>query len=197
MFFAFGFAPYTSAYLIEDQNMKKAGFAIVFALLVFSAQSQASLINFNATGVGGISGYVQMDDSLFDGSTFQFISNASLITDLSLNVFGQVFSFADVVGGDNTIIDSSGLIPSIVNGGGNLANNGIQAIAFFPDGYNGTASDGDASLAVGAANGGLADESFYAVQWVVGAASVPAPAPLALMGLGLIAMGYNKKRKAS
>ncbi|WP_395341675.1 hypothetical protein PN836_019820 [Ningiella sp. W23] len=171
--------------------LKFATFALTF--LMFSS-AQAALIKFNATGVVGVSGFVEFDDSTFDGSSDQFLSNTA-ITDLSLNVFGEVFSLADVATGDSTIMDSSGLFPIIVNGAGNLADNGNLSIAFFPDGFSGTASDGDASLSTGP-GGAFADDEFFAVKWELDAAEVSAPNALLLLGSGLLFLCARRTRKA-
>jgi hypothetical protein len=167
--------------------------AIAAALLmVVPAIAAAAPIRFVATGNANVSGYVEFDDADFDGTNFQFLFNSEIL-DLSLEVFGESFTLADVVTGDQTIIDSSGAITLIYNGAGNLANNGSLAIAFFPDGYGGTASDGDASLALGAPGGGLADDEFYAVKWE--AQAVPEPASLLVFGTAGVGLLLRKRSK--
>jgi hypothetical protein len=76
------------------------------------------------------------------------VSN-STITALSMNVFGQLFTFSDVSTAAISYFNSTSLPVRIENGGGNLADNGVQSIAFFPDNFFGSGLDGDASLAVG------------------------------------------------
>lgn len=169
-----------------------------FGLFLTVSQAQASLITFTATGVTGISGYVQFDDLSFDGSTFQLVPN-TFITDLMLSVFGEIYTLADVVTSDfaSTEIDSSGLfslLPIITNGADNLADNGSQAIAFWPEIFGDPIFDGDATLATGA-SGSPASDNFYAVQWVATISSIPEPGTLALLGLGLSGLGVLRGRR--
>jgi hypothetical protein len=173
-------------------NRSGIGLAAGFAALALSAlpmQSEAAAVRFDATGVAGVSGFVMFDDSVFDGSASQFVLNTAILN-LSMDVFGELFALSDVVTADDTIIDSSGVEPVIVNGAGLLADNGATAIAFFPDGFDGTASDGDASLAFGGPGFDFPPGSFYAVKWEINQVPVPAALPLlavALAGLGIVA----------
>ena len=180
---------------VEDLRLRNKYFVLAASVLLFTfGQAHATLINFNATGVTGVSGYVQFDDVVFDGTSSQELPNTT-ITDLMLTVFGESYTVADVALGALTFVDSTGFLPRIVNGGGNLADNGLQSISFFPDGFDGTALDGDASLGIGP-GGGFANEDFYAVQWVPGAAgSVPLPATIVLLGLGLAGFGCQQRRR--
>ena len=163
-------------------------------LLAMSAMSaRADLITFTATGNPDVSGFVQFDDSFFPGGAFDFVLN-SAITDLSITAFGFLFGLGDVVITDFTIIDSSGLDPIIVNGAGLLANNGSQAIAFFPDGFDGSGFDGDASLAFSATSA-FGPFTFHMVEWVPGAdGRVPEPSSMLLLITGLIGLGSMKRK---
>jgi hypothetical protein len=164
------------------------------ALMIGISGAQAAPISFVATGVTGVSGFVQFDSSSFNGTSAQSVAN-NLITDLNLNLFGQIFTLANVSLPGATLINSGGAAPLIVGGTGNLADNGVEAIAFAPDGSGGTAIDGDASLAVGP-TGQSPNELFLAVRWSVSPpTNIPEPATLSLFGLGLAGIGAMRRRK--
>jgi|MudIll2142460700_1097286.scaffolds.fasta_scaffold194378_2 hypothetical protein len=168
-----------------------------FGLFLTVSQAQASLITFTATGAADISGYVQFDDLSFDGSSLQPVPN-TFITALDLSVLGEIYTLADVAVGDFTYIDSSGLLsllPMIVDGSGNLADNGSQAIAFWNEIFGDPIFDGDATLVTGPSGSSPAGDNFYAVQWVATISSVPEPDTLALVGLGLSGLGVLRGRR--
>ena len=173
--------------------MKKSlkALAVGITLTLVPMMGWAALVNFNATGDPDVSGYVQFNDSFFNGASDQFVENTA-ITDLSLTVFGVTFSLADVVTWDFTLIDSTGATPIITNGAGLIANNGAQTIAFFPDGAEGTTLDGDASLQYGL-EPYMGPYSYHAVKWE--ATVVPIPTAVWLFGSGLICLIGVARRK--
>ena len=119
--------------------------AVMLATLA-SLPAQAGVIRFYATGVAGISGFVEFDASTV-ASGFGFVQ-VTAIVGLSLTVFGEVFDLGDVVPTAYTYINVFVTPPTIQNGSGLLADNGTRQLAFEPDGLLGTPMDGDASLAL-------------------------------------------------
>ena len=170
--------------------------ACAFALVVLgcSTHSESGVITFEAVGVPGISGFVQYDSSAFHGF-FEIVPNSAIVG-LSLTVLGEVFDLADLVnfpGFSAAIIDTS--IPRIYNGFGLLADNGSAGIAFYPDGFDGTPTDGDASLSLQRIVGGIFLSTTYPVRWQVAAA--PEPSVLALVLVGAAALGFRRRDRRS
>jgi len=165
------------------------------AALCLAPTVQAAPVTFTAAGNANVTGTVTFDDSVFDGTNFQFVQNTDIVG-LSLTVFGVAFDLGDVVTGDYSIIDSSGVNPVIVNGAGSLANDGASHnIAFYPD-DSAPPADGDASLQY-YANLESGEPVYLRVQWVISEAvvSVPEPGTLALFGGGLAGLGWLRRRR--
>ncbi len=151
--------------------------------------AQADVIRFNATGVPGISGFVEFDMA----GSFGFVQNTAIVG-LSLTVFNEVFDLGDVVQTAFTFINIFVTPPTIQNGSGLLADNGVRQVAFFPDGFNGTPMDGDASLALEQLIGGsFFLIAIYPVKWEL--ATVPEPATLVLLGMGFAGLVFSRRRK--
>ncbi|MBL8414795.1 MAG: PEP-CTERM sorting domain-containing protein [Propionivibrio sp.] len=150
-----------------------------------------AVVTFNATGVPSVSGFLQFNSSSFNGYS-QLIPNSQIVG-FSMTVLGQTFDLGDVDTSAYTFVDSSALQPIIVNGSGGLADNGTLRIFFYPDGGNGTPSDGDAALAYFLPDSSVA---VLPVKWVVSSA-VPEPETYALMLGGLALVGWlGAKRRA-
>lgn len=159
------------------------------SLLVFwlaAAPVRASVLTFEATGVAGVSGFIQFDSTAFT-PTFLFIPNTTIVG-FSMTVLGEVFDLGDVDTGAFTLIDNSVQPPLIVNGAGGLADNGSLRIFFYPDGGNGTPTDGDAALAYFNPDFSV---TVLPVRWVV--ATVAEPGMPALLTIALAALAIARR----
>src|SRR5262249_13495494 len=165
--------------------------ALLFALFVW-LPAQGSPIRFNATGVSGISGFVEFDDAAI-AAMFGFVQNTAVVG-LSLNVFGETFDLADVVTSGFTLINVFVSPPRISNGSGLLADNGAHQVAVLADGVKGTPAAGDASLALEQVIGGIFIFTVYPVTWTVGVAPVPEPATALLFAIGLASLALLLRR---
>ena len=164
----------------------------VLTLMIGTAPAYASVITFDAVGVPGISGFVQFDSVAFQQG---FVPNTAIVG-LSISIAGvpgAVFDLGDVVTSAFTQSNFSVTDPKIVNGFGLLADNGILAILFFPDGgLSGIPVDGDASLAL-EPSGVATLLDVYQVKWQVRAASEPSSVALVAIAL----MGLAARRRVS
>ena len=141
------------------------------------SNSFAVPVQFNYSGLDAsgeqATGFFTIDNSLFDGTSSQRLPNSDLLS-LSFSTHSLVgltfFGTADIATASDTIFDSSGSTPAVVNGGGNLADNGTYSIAIFPNG----------ALNLFADPSSLVDT--YTGTWTyAGPVSVPGP----IVGVGL------------
>jgi len=160
--------------------------ATLLLWVLASLPAHPAVVTFNATGVPDVSGFLQFNGSSFNGS-LDFIPNSEIVG-FSMTVLGEAFDLGDVDTTALTMIDSSAPPPIIVNGVGGLADNGNLRIFFYPDGANGTPSDGDAALAYFLPDFSVA---VLPVQWAVGSA-VHEPKTLVLFGLGFAMLGLTR-----
>lgn len=168
--------------------------ALAFAALCFaSLPTFAAPVEFTFSGVGTqesasntATGSFVIDDSLFNGTTFQLLPNSN-ITQLSFTTTSSLgttnFGFADIVTGDGAFYDSFNLPPSIANGSGWLASLGASLFLAI----NGTTA---MSLST---DGGLLE--YYEGSWTAAAAAVPVPAALPLFATGLGVLGWAARRR--
>jgi hypothetical protein len=182
------------AFLTEGAAVKIVRTGLVIACLALAATAaRASIVTFNLTGVAGISGYVQYDSSYFHGFSFDYVPNTAIVG-LNVDVFGTHFGFVDLVnipGFSAAFMDTSASGYRIINGFGLFADNGVNAIAYFPDGWEGTPLDGDAALSF-QTSCCFAPETAYAVRWTV--ASAPEPMPVVLVGIALLGLAAARRR---
>jgi hypothetical protein len=71
----------------SQRSLRQAG----YPQLHHAKGHKPTLLNFVATDLPGVSGFVQFDDADFDGTASQFLSNSN-ITDLPITAFGEVHS---------------------------------------------------------------------------------------------------------
>ncbi|HWI86398.1 MAG TPA: PEPxxWA-CTERM sorting domain-containing protein [Sphingomonas sp.] len=155
------------------------------ALLGAASAADAAILKFTATSTSqGVLGFLTYDEAIFDGSSFQFVTNDNL---LSIDFTDPVTSFHVTTpgpSGDSTIFDSSGAWPTVVGG------SGFTGGTSFPDGV----------WIAGSEFVEVAGTSFDDVKWstsVVGP-SVPEPATWAMMlgGFGAVGGAMRSRRKA-
>ena len=85
-------------------RITKAGFVFTVLSALVVLPTQAAPVTFHAVGNPDVSGFITFDNAFFPGGTLDFVSNTA-ITDLSITAFGATFTLADVVTGDQTIVN--------------------------------------------------------------------------------------------
>ena len=167
--------------------MRKLTIMLLLLLAAVSTAANAGTLHFDAVGNENVSGYLEFDDAnlTLDGSCESNVYITAL--DLEVTVGQDVinFSLGNVVTDDDTVLISLGDVPMIENGCGDLATVGDWTIGFWPDGWDGSPSHGDAALRVENRGSAPVDVS-YAVQWVAGRVPVTPVPTLATWSISLL-----------
>lgn len=169
--------------------MKYIAAIFAFALSMSAERSEAAPVQFSYAGTQGAvtaSGYMVIDDALFDGSSFQGIFQSNLI-DFSMTMTNSTSTFtwglADLVTASRWFFDSSTAIPDIVGQGGYISNT-LSLIA---------AGRGTMSSSLGY----IGEPPYGDWNYEGPVSAVPAPAALPLFLLALGGLGFLYRRKST
>lgn len=164
--------------------MKKllAIFTCASLQVVAASPADAVVLRFTATSASsGQLGYLDYDSSVFNGASFQLVSNSNLLNIYFKDPISSLVVNSAGPAGDGALFDSSGALPIVIGGsgltGGDSDNTGVYiALDYFVR---------------------IANSRFTDVQWSTAAApaAVPEPATWALMLAGFGVMGFALRRR--